>query len=509
MDTKTPLNENFQDCLREIMDLRNLSSHQLAAMLGHRSKTTLLRILQGTAGLRSLGNICKELCSCEALALTDQEAERLHTAYDMELWGADNYRARLEILRLLRKPDYKAVTTRLLCTDGEETTLEDFLNRFLPSEENDAIPITEMEILMLSGCYPSVMQRMAIMLRRLDQRIRIRQLFMLNGDTARTVRMIRNILPTLGYHTYEAYSVSMDDILPDPIYSGTGTGKAMAIRVVSAAGETKEYQILLQSETEGVLLEAPDIWKHWNLFTASYFRTAAPVKAAVPSIQDYVSLLEYYAETERNREILLYKNDVTFYSIHTEILLHALSDSLQSAENDEIETYIHQVLPKLRSLQEKRFQNIVNKRQPTHWIASQTALYRFAKTGVQNDHFFAMRPFTVQERHRIFRHLLEQVQNNPYFHMYLILREDEDSFLDLEATLLVGRGLQLTSFGTDYCLTNGWTETMLEEEAFCALYREFFMEELLPHHTQPPENTIILLQDILRFLQEEIDAQNV
>lgn len=489
------------------METRSLSSAQLAVILGHKSKTTLLRILQGTAGLRALGNVYKELCSCEELQLTEQEAERLRTAYDMELWGADTYRARTEMLRLLRKPDNRSVATNLLCSDGSEIALETFFSRFVPPETDGEIPVTRMDILMLSGCYPSVMLTMAGLLHRMEQRLHIRQLFMLNGDTARITRMIRNILPTLGYHTYEAYSVSQSDIITDPAYSGTGTGKAIAVRAETEAGEIREFQILLKSETEGVLLEAPGIWNHWHQFTAMYFQSAAPMKATIPEIRDYVSLLEYYADTERNREMLIYKADVCFYNIHTEILLHAVSDALQENASKEMEAYIGQMLPKLRSIQEKRFQNIVNKRQHTHWIASSAALYRFARTGIQDDHFFAMRPFTLEERHRIFRHLLEQVQNNPYFHLYLMREEDEDSFVNLEATLFVGQGLQLTSYHTDYCLENGWTETMLSEEAFCSLYREFYMEELLPHHTLPAENTTALLEDILRILREEIDKK--
>ena len=162
-----------------------------------------------------------------------------------------------------------------------------------------------------------------------------------------------------------------------------------------------------------------------------------------------------------------------------------------------------EVISKLRSMQEKRFHNVMTKRQPTHWVASAKALRRFARTGVQNDHFFAMRPFTVEERIRIFRNLLSMLETNPYFHLYLMRPEDEDSFLDLEATYLEGVGLQLTPTGTDYRITDGWTETMLTEESFCTLYREFFMEELIGQHTCPASDSAALLQEIIRELQEE------
>ena len=73
----------------------------------------------------------------------------------------------------------------------------------------------------------------------------------------------------------------------------------------------------------------------------------------------------------------------------------------------------------------------------------------------------------------------------------------------VKATYLGGVGLQLTSSGTDYCIDDGWTETMLTEESFCALYKEFFMEELIGQHTCPTEDSVVLLQEIIQQLQEE------
>ena len=95
------------------------------------------------------------------------------------------------------------------------------------------------------------------------------------------------------------------------------------------------------------------------------------------------------------------------------------------------------------------------------------------------------------------------LEENPYFHLYLMRPEEVDSFVDLEATYLDGVGLQLTPTGTNYYITDGWTETMLTEESFCALYREFFMEELIGRHTCPPEDSVALLQEIIGDLQEE------
>ena len=45
MSLKPNIPETFQNCLSAILETRGISATQLAAMLGYKSKTTLLRIL--------------------------------------------------------------------------------------------------------------------------------------------------------------------------------------------------------------------------------------------------------------------------------------------------------------------------------------------------------------------------------------------------------------------------------------------------------------------------------
>lgn len=498
MNGKNSVPESFRKCLAALMERRALSAGQLAELMHYKSKTTLLRVLQGKAGIRCIGGVYADLCRCEALELTDAETDLLHMAYEVEVWGLDTYRARSEMWRLLRKSDPRQHSMQIH-TDSGTTTLDALLDPFVPCTEpvpENCIPVEQLEIYILSGGYSSLVSALSSLLQRMGNRIHVTQLLQLTGDTARTVRLIRNILPILGYHTHEIYFNRQEDISPDPIYSYSGTGRAMILKALLPDGTTREYQILLRDENSGFLLESPGLWQHWMQYVSSYMKHMEPMKAALPDMTDYVHLLEYYAETERNREALIYKEDICFHHIPTDILLRALLDSPDCTD-------ILNFVPKLRSVQEKRYHNVMTKRQHTHWVASAEALRRFARTGIQIDHFFAMRPFTKGERLRIFRNLLNMLEENPYFHLYLMRPEEVDSFVDLEATYLDGVGLQLTPTGTNYYITDGWTETMLTEESFCALYREFFMEELIGRHTCPPEDSVALLQEIIGDLQEE------
>lgn len=506
--------ESFQECLGQLMEERALSAGLLADMLQYKSKTTLLRVLQGKAGVRCVSNVYADLCRCEVLHLTEEEIDRLQVAYDVELWGLENYRARSEMRRFMRKSGTKQNPMWIQCMDGSTVLLEELFARFVPNDtkvsleadevavqDNNAIPVEHLEMFVLSSGYPYVMHVLAGLLRRLGNRVHVRQLLQLNGDTARTVRLIRCLLPVLPYHNHEVFTIRQEDFSHDPIYS-YGIGRALILRATLPDGQTREFQILIRDEHSGAILESPKLWDYWMRYLDIYMQRGSPMKSQVPDLRDYLQMLEYYGEIEKGREMLVFKGDVCFDYVPVDILVNSIE--AQSFTEEGLSQLV-KVLPKLRIVQEKRFQNVVSKREPTHWIASSHKLREMAETGKMQSHFFGMRPFTLEERIRIFQLLLRMVEENPYFHMYMLLPEEAD-LLDMDIAYMVGRGIQIIASDTDYSMENGWSETMLTECSFCDLYQEFFMEELIPNHTYAPEKSAEILREILQEMEEKRDA---
>ncbi len=70
-------NSSISNVFSRILVERGLSASALSTMLGHRSKTTLNRILQGKAGERSVRQVCGELLDCSSLSLSVREVEML------------------------------------------------------------------------------------------------------------------------------------------------------------------------------------------------------------------------------------------------------------------------------------------------------------------------------------------------------------------------------------------------------------------------------------------------
>lgn len=506
--------ESFQECLGQLMEERALSAGLLADMLQYKSKTTLLRVLQGKAGVRCVSNVYADLCRCEVLHLTEEEIDRLQVAYDVELWGLENYRARSEMRRFLRPHSIKQYPMWIQCMDGSSVLLEELFARFVAVDgvavqdgnaiqDSHAIQVEHLEMFVLSSGYPYVMHVLAGLLGRLRCRVHVRQLLQLNGDTARTVRLIRCLQPVLPYHNHEVYTIRQEDFSHDPIYS-YGIGRALILRATLPGGGTREFQILIRDEHGGAVLESPGLWDYWMHYLDAYIQRGCPMKSQLPDLRDYLQMLEYYGEIEKGREILLFKRDICFDYVPVDILVGAIE--AQSFTEEEY-CQLMMVLPQLRAVQERRFQNIASKREPTHWIASPRMLREMAETGKMQSHFFGMRPFTWEERIRIFQLLLHRVQENPYFHLYMLLPEEEDNLVDMDMAYMVGLGIQIIASDTDYSMENGWSETMLTEPSFCELYREFFTEELIPSYTYAPEQSVVILREIIQEMEEKRDAQ--
>ncbi len=496
--------DTFRDCLCQLMEERDLSAGQLADLLQYKSKTTLLRILQNKAGVRCIGNVFGDLCRCAPLALTEEEIDRLQVAYDVAVWGLENYRARSEMWRLLRATENKQYAPTLLWqNDGTMVPLGDFLDRFVPANgktplaEGD-IPVEHLEMYVLSCGYPYVMQALASLLKRLRCRVHVCQILQLTSDTGRTVRLVRNMLPVMPCHNHEVFYMRPEDITHDPIYA-YGIGRAMILQATLPGGDVREFQILIRDEHAGGILEAPGVWRYWMQYLNDYLQRGLPMKAAVPDLRDYEKMLEYYCEIEKCREILLFKAGMCFNFVPVDILLSAVDPHFACPDAYD---RLADAMPRLRVIQEKRFQNITAKREPTYWVTSARMLWNTARTGTMTSHFFGMRPFTVEERIRIYQLILQLLTENPYFHMYLLLENEEDHYVDMDVAHMVGQGIQITASQTNYPKETGWTETMLTESSFCDLYREFFMEELIPNHTHPEKYTTAVLHDILRELEE-------
>ena len=163
------------------------------------------------------------------------------------------------------------------------------------------------------------------------------------------------------------------------------------------------------------------------------------------------------------------------------------------AQDDALEEMIGQFY----KVHQKRFDNYFQKRRPTHAIFSRQAMEQFAQTGLESDHFFAIRPFSPAERVSILTHLKEQNETNPNFCLYFFkpgYRQPRT-----EICLYEGAGTMLTVADTDYDLSGAHSEVLITQTEFSRKYKAFFIHDLLESKVLSPAETQKTFEDLIEI----------
>ena len=158
------------------------------------------------------------------------------------------------------------------------------------------------------------------------------------------------------------------------------------------------------------------------------------------------------------------------------------------------------MIQRFYAVHRKRFDNYFQKRRPTHTIFSKQAMARFAKTGRQSDHFFAMRPFTREERVAVLTHLKAQNEQNPYFSIYFFKPEYHQP--RTEICLYEGKGTMLTKADTDYDFSGMHTEALITQPEFSRKYKEFFLKDLLESKVLSPKETLAAFDELIEIAKD-------
>ena len=151
----------------------------------------------------------------------------------------------------------------------------------------------------------------------------------------------------------------------------------------------------------------------------------------------------------------------------------------------------------MERIHRQRFENFLTKKKVNHTIFSREAMERFARTGRQSDHFFALRSYTPEERVRILQNLREQEAENPYFHVHFFAEDFEPPASEM--ALYEGVGTLMAKPYTDYDLSGNHTETIIAQKEFCASFRTFFLHDLLERHVISRKETLAVLDELMEI----------
>ena len=151
----------------------------------------------------------------------------------------------------------------------------------------------------------------------------------------------------------------------------------------------------------------------------------------------------------------------------------------------------------LVDIYEQRFQNILHKRKPTHYIMKRQAMWRFIRTGQTLDHFWGMRPYSIRERIGILENMIQQAESNPYYNLYFL--ENDDLLRDIQIGYYEGKGLLIVDAQTSFNLAEGHSEILITQSEFLEQYKAYFPKHLLKDSVLSFEETRNFLYECLKY----------
>ncbi len=476
---------DIRQLVTDIRQARGLSIAELATLLGYKSQTSVMRVIQDKVSAENLNRFCHQLMESDQLRLTAQERKQVEQLLEFKRLGPVEYSA-TQMLRQLLQADPPLVDPVLL--DPQTGSRQTLLSRYLP--------MTGLKITVVNCETMALFTALAVLTRQ--NRATVEHYLYSDKSLRRTVLAVRAVLPILHDPNYWGGMTiaSREFLLDNP--RGILLSDVLICRYRKDDVPCLDL-VVFQSKTEGLRFSFPGEGKALQQMLEPMKAKAQPLRnTRTPSAgKNYAAFLRSCAEMERDRAAYRIKPDFGFEQVPVHIWKRALLEgpAAGSGAIGDIDELVQICL--------RRQENAFNKKQPQHHVFKRRAVWKFLETGRLSDQFWAFRPLTMEERLQVLQTVMDLQLNNPYYSLYFL--KDEDGIRNDELLLLDGLALCLIKPGTDYDLTSGHSEAFVTQPDFLRLYRSFFLRSVLAYDVLPEEETIGTLREMMAYCRQHLD----
>ncbi len=458
----------MHDYIAAFADHHRLSLSQLSVLLGYRSRTSLVRIMDQRVRPASVHDFASRLRQHFDLSETEQTA--LDRAVEIKLYGEASYLADRALWMLLRQETPEQTSGEIRVRDAVTGEPFDLREHFRPA--------SRLRVTILNAEDAPVMAWVNRILTRPDATVRQ----YLRGSMGLTEML--NLLRTVSRAiTAPAYDIYIRQ--PDEVYHVPRRG-SIVICDYFLDGQPRESLIFFKSQSEATILERESNGIFQRL-VASDLENYRPLKDNGTRNQqtqaNYPAYLENCYRQEKGREVLSIKSVPRYNTIPPRVLGESITDVIPA-----------KVRKAVVAIQEERVNNLFTCRKDIYTVLRLSAMRRLAETGRMPDHCWAMRAFTQAELAEWFRLLLDIHRRNPAFHL-LFLR-DEQLVGEMEFTWVGGQGLILIPQCANYDIGGSHVETLIYHEEMMSAYRDFFMTEIVRASCLSEAESLALLEEL-------------
>ena len=445
----------------EIAGKRGLSIEVLSGLLGYKSSTSLKRIMNDRVRSSSLDELITRMQ--ENIDLNKTEIAALERAVLIRREGLERVMEREAFHSVLCGGSLpKADTIRV--KDLRSGTTSSFIDRFSCADN--------LKIHALNCVYPAVFSVFLYLLTRTNAEVE--QTILTPAQSQRTAHIIELLMTVLHQKNYHGFIAEQKVNSPGESAGGLRRADLLLCTWSDAGIECSE---LISYHSSTLLISVP-LEGTGNLILAllrEMEEDRQPLIRSWPditSLEDYVTYSRSLAELEQNTETLEIKPDPCLCYIPADIQKAALVEGSIPQE------LLAPVMDSLFKVAASRNNSIYTKKKATHVILKKNAMRHLAMSGKTLDHFWGFRPYTREERLRIFGILLHQAMENKYFHLHFL--RDDDALRNTNIMIYGGKGILICNPDTDYDLGKEHTDLLMTPpESFLKSFQQYYMTVLV------------------------------
>lgn len=488
--------ESFSECLKRCLQEADLSASEAARLVGFRSRNSIFRILSGDTGADINLRFLQQLHEKLGAQWPDERWQALQEALSRERLGNVQYQANCAFRRVMHEQEIPLqAVVQVMGQNGNdrECTLAEILDYAAASAQAEIV---------ITGCCDSELSQ--LLAERCGKagdegRLHIRQYIDTNDATI--VRHILGVLPLLSKPWYNARLVG-PDACPEEMLALYRMHVLHICCKDEAGGQSGGMLIRFDKNHFATQWRVDGALSFMQVLDRLRFDLdlLKPITRIGDGPEVYLDYTRQYAALEDNCAIFSIKPDVHFNCIPSALLEQAVLEGFAQsglAAGPELMTLIDG----LKAVHDKRFDNMLNKRKPTHLVYSLPLMERFMRTGVLSDQFFLQRAYTVEERRQIIRILLDAMREKPYFNVHFL--KPEVPPLRYEISCFDGKGVLLMDAYTGYELGSDHSEALITLPAFMDSFKHFFLDEFLVHYVMSRAETIREMERLLVMKVQE------
>ena len=493
----------FGEAMSMLLKDKGISATTAAQDLGFKSRTAFFRILHDESRLPAIEKCFEDAKRSPLLALNEDQIDFLREAILVSKLGKTAYGINNALHGMVypRAVDSNARTEIQIEESNEAHTLEALLEKLYECQE--------ITVAIMGRCSKRMMDR----LHRLTKEAPVRKivhLFALDEEDAEDIKVFSEMSDILFSSLYSVYYLNETGVGLKNWWLRSGV---ILFSFKNKSGKKYAFQLTWLGKRRYLYTEDDQekLKGFWNGLIRNVKDQMIPLKTETGKneqmdIQHYIGFTRSYQRLEQNREIYTIKPDFPINCVPVEILAPPVIDAFSQVYPGDRRGFETQI-SKLYDIHKARVENLYQKRRVTHIVLNVEAMMRFARTGNRSDHFFSTRPYTPQERIQVLTLLRDQARDNPNFHIWM--SKHPDIISDRELTVYDGYGVALVKGDTSWQLDGDHQEILLESKMLAQYFKSYFMNNILGKAVMTKEESVAMLEEMIRVVKcEALSTEN-